>query len=72
MVFQKYCVSFKLSKCEFISIRVEYVGHDLLKDVNTPARSKFNLTNDWKLPDTGQSLFSFIGLVYFITNFPHT
>ena len=69
MVFQKYRVSFKLSKCEFLSDRVEYVGHDVLKDGNTPARSKFDLIRDWKLPTTGQSLFSFIGLICFYHKF---
>ena len=64
-VFLKYRVSFRLDKCEFLRKRVEYVGHDILRHGNAPAQSKFNLLNDWNLPDSGQSLFSFIGLVNF-------
>ena len=45
--------------------RVEYVGHDILRTGNCPAQSKFNLINDWKLPTSGTSLFSFIGLINF-------
>ena len=64
-VFQKYRVSFRMDKCEFLKKRVEYVGHDILRNGNCPAQSKFNLINDWPLPASGQSLFSFIGLVNF-------
>ena len=64
-VFLKYCFSFSLNKCSFIKPRVEYVGHDITSDGNCPAQSKFNFINDWKLPTSGQSLFSFIGLVNF-------
>ena len=56
-------------KCDFLKERVEYVGHDILKNVNPPASSKFNLINDWALPNTGQSFFSFIGLVTFYHRF---
>ena len=45
-VFQKYRVSFRLDKCEFLKKRVEYVDHDILRHVNAPAQSKFNLLND--------------------------
>ena len=64
-VFKKYRVSFRLDKCEFLKSRVEYVGHDILRKGNCPAQSKFNLIQDWKLPTSGSSLFSFIGLVNF-------
>ena len=64
-VFKKYRVSFRLDKCEFLKERVEYVGHDILRNGNCPAKSKFDLLNDWDLPTSGQSLFSFIGLVNF-------
>ena len=69
MVFKKYRVIFKLSKCEFLSDCVEYVGHDLLRDGNSPASSKFDLTNNWKLPPTGQILFTFVGLISVYNNF---
>ena len=38
-VFLKYRVSFKLSKCKFMTKRVEYVGHDICPDGNCPAQS---------------------------------
>ena len=65
IVFQKYRVSFRIDKCEFLKERVKYVGIDIMKEGNTPAQSKFNMINDWKLPTSGQSLFSFIGLINF-------
>ena len=68
-VFQKYRVSFRLDKCEFLQNRVEYVGHDLTPDGNCPAQSKFNMINDWQLPTTGQSLHSFVGLINFYHNY---
>ena len=68
-VFQKYRVSFKLSKCKFLSDCIEYVGHDLLSNGNTTVKSKFNMINDWDTPKSGQSLFSFIGLVSFYHRF---
>ena len=64
-IFLKYRVSFRLDKCEFFMDRVEYVGHDITAEGNCPAKSKFNLVEDWKLPDSGESLHSFIGLINF-------
>jgi hypothetical protein len=68
-VFKKYRVSFRLDKCEFLKERVEYVGHDLTPTGNCPAKSKFDLISDWKLPTTGQSLHSFVGLVNFYARY---
>ena len=68
-VFKKYRVSFRLDKCEFLKERVEYVGHDLTPTGNCPAKSKFDLISDWKLPTTGQSLHSFVGLVKFYARY---
>jgi len=45
-VFQKYRVSFRLDKCDFLKDRVEYVGHDLTPTGNCPAKSKFNMIDD--------------------------
>jgi hypothetical protein len=68
-VFRKYRVSFRLDKCEFLKNRVEYVGHDLTPTGNCPAKSKFNLITDWKLPTTGQALHSFVGLVNYYAKY---
>ena len=64
-VFMKYRVTFQLKKCEFLTNRIEYVGHDITPDGNCPAESKFDLITDWPLPATGVSLSSFIGLLAF-------
>jgi hypothetical protein len=39
-VCQKYRLSLKLSKCDFLKERIEYVGHDLTSDGNCPSKSK--------------------------------
>jgi hypothetical protein len=64
-VFLKYRVTFQLKKCEFLTNRIEYVGHDITPDGNCPAQSKFALITDWPLPVSGQALGSFIGLLTF-------
>ena len=64
-VFRKYRVSFRLEKCKFLKSRVEYVGHNILATGSCPALSKYNIIDTWPLPKSGQSLFSFIGLVNF-------
>lgn len=58
-------MSFRLDKCDFLKQRVEYVVHDVTNDGNCPAASKFDMINDWSLPEKGESLFSFIGLINF-------
>ena len=68
-VFQKYRVSFKLKKCDFLQERTEYVGYDILSAGNCPASSKFDMITDWKLPIDGPSLHSFIGLINFYHKF---
>lgn len=68
-VFQKYRVSFKLKKCDFLQERTEYVGYDVLSHGNSPASSKFDMINDWTLPTDGPSLHSFIGLINFYHKF---
>ena len=64
-IFRKYEVSFRLNKCNFLKARVEYVGHDVTNNDNYPASSKFDIINDWQLPERVESLFSFIGLLNF-------
>jgi hypothetical protein len=64
-IFMKYRVTFQLKKCEFLTNRIEYVGHDITPTGNCPAESKFDLIIDWPLPANGPSLGSFIGLLTF-------
>lgn len=69
-VFQKYRVSFRLDKCDFLKDRVEYVGHDLTPTGNCPAKSKFKMIDDWPLPTNGRALHSFISLINFYNHYP--
>ena len=46
-LFQKYCVSFLLYKCDFLKERVECFGHDITQDVNCPEQLKFDIINYW-------------------------
>ena len=68
-VFQKYRVSFRLDKCEFLKDRVEFVGHDILPSGRSPAHSKFKMITDWPTPTSSQTLGSFIGLINFYHNY---
>ena len=45
------------------------MGRDMLCSWNCPAQSKFNLIDNCPIPTSGQSLFSFIGLVNFCHRF---
>jgi len=69
-VFQKYRVSFRLDKCDFLKDRVEYVGHDLTPTGNCPAKSKFNMIDNWTPPTNGQALHSFTSLINFYNHYP--
>ena len=64
-IFLKYRVTFQLKKCEFLTNRIEYVGHDITPDGNCPAQSKFALITNWPVPTSGPALGSFIGLLTF-------
>ena len=68
-VFTKFRLSFKLSKCDFLKDRVEYVGHDLTANRKCPIASKFSVLQDWPLPSHGISLLSFIGLCCFYNRY---
>jgi hypothetical protein len=66
---QKYRLSLKLTKCDFLKERVEYVGHDLTSEGNCPSKSKFDMITDWPLPATGQALHSLIQLCNFYNKY---
>ena len=68
-VYFKYRESFKLAKCDFLSERFEFVGRDIMPTGNTTAASKYDLINDWKLPDTAAGLHSFVSLINFYKKF---
>ena len=68
-VFLKHRVSFNSKKCEFFSERFEYVGHDILPQGNTTAKSKYKLIDKWKLPTTGDNLHSFVSFCNFYAKF---
>ena len=68
-IFMKHRASYNKDKCEFVAQRFEYVGHDILKEGNTKARSKYKLVEDWTLPTTGNNLHSFVSFYNFYSNF---
>ena len=61
----KYREYFERGKCDFLSTRFEFVGHDIMPTGNTPAVSKYDLITAWKLPITPAGLHSFLSLVNF-------
>jgi hypothetical protein len=70
IICQKYRLSLKLSKCDFLKDRVDYVGHDLTSEGNYPSKSKLDMINDWPLPATGQeALHSLIQLCNFYNKY---
>ena len=68
-IYFKYCTTLQLPKCEFFQSRFEFVGHDILSNGNTTAQSKYSTINDWPLPQTGDSLHSFVSLCNFYQKF---
>jgi hypothetical protein len=69
IICQKYWLSLKLSKCNFLKDRVGYVGHNLTSKGNCPLKSKFDMITDWPLPATGQALHSHIQLCNFYNKY---
>jgi RNase H-like domain found in reverse transcriptase/Reverse transcriptase (RNA-dependent DNA polymerase) len=65
----QYRLSLKLSKCDFLKERIEYVGHDLTPVDNCPAKSKYTLIDDWSIPTMVKSLHSFICLCNFYSRY---
>ena len=68
-VYLKYRQSFRFKKCDFLSERFEFVGHDIMPCGNTTAASKYDLINDWKLPTTADGLHSFVSLINYYNRF---
>ena len=67
--FLKYRVSMKIAKCKMFSERFEYVGRNILQAGNTTAKSKYNLVKDWKQPEAGDDLRSFVSFCNFYARF---
>ena len=68
-IYLKYRTTLNLKKCNFLKKRFEFVGHDILSIGNTTARSKYDLINDWELPESADGLHSFVSLCNFYTKF---
>jgi hypothetical protein len=47
IVSRHHNLSWKLKKCAFFPIKVEFVGHNLTQGGNMPAESKDTLLNHW-------------------------
>ena len=59
----------KIAKSKILSERFEYVGRNILQAGNTTAKSKYNLVKDWKQPETGDDLRSFVSFCNFYARF---
>ena len=68
-VFLKYRVSTKITKCDMFSEKFEYIGRDVLQAKNTTANYKYNLIKDWKQPEIGDDLRSFVSFCNLYTRF---
>ena len=44
---------------------VEYVGHYIVQYGNAPTQPKVNMINNFKLPEGGKFIQSFIGIINF-------
>ena len=65
----KYRTTLKLAKCDMLMKQFEFVEHDVLPQGNSTTSSKYDLINDWPLPETADSLHSFISLCNFYQKF---
>lgn len=68
-VYLKYRVTLKISKCDFMQEKFEFVGHDVLSTGNTAASSKYDRISSWKLPTSSDGLHSFVALCNFYNRF---
>ena len=58
---RRHSLSWKLKKCHFFPEQVEFVGHDITKQGNTPTTSKIPLLSSWPIPKTARDISSFNG-----------
>jgi len=68
-VYLKYRVTLKISKCDFLKEKFEFVGHDVLPKGNTTASSKYDRIDNWSLPTSADGLHSFVALCNFYNRF---
>ena len=59
----------KIIMWKMFSERFEYVGRDILQVGNTTTKSKYNLVEDWKKPETWDDLRSFVSFYNFYAHF---
>jgi hypothetical protein len=64
-----HCLTWKLKKCFFFPVRVEFVGHDLTQQGNLPADSKSTLLRSWPTPKTIRDISSFLGFSNFYARY---
>ena len=68
-VITKYRLSFKLTKCDFFKLRVDFIGHDLTAYGNCPTESKFDLRQHWSLSLNAIFLLSYIDICGFYSRY---
>ena len=64
-VAQKYHLTFKLKKAQFLPKEVEFVGVNISIKGNSPAQSKFSRLQSLPMPTTPQDIMSFLGFTGF-------
>jgi hypothetical protein len=62
IVFIKYRASTCLDKCSFFMQRLKYVFRGIMDEENIPVSSKYDMVQDWKLPETAKMVFSLVSI----------